>query len=306
MSKELYKSIIKTIAFFDIFDFPLKAEEVKKYLYKYNKNVHIKEIKGLLNESEDLEKIGDYYVLKNRLEIIRKRKENYFISEKLWMKTRQYMSYISKVPFVKMIAICNNLAYNNANYKSDIDLFIIIKDKHIWLSRFLISIILQFFGVRRYANKISGRFCLSFFISDKRLNLEDLQIIDEDIYFAYWIKNMRPIYGFETYNKFIEKNQFWVYEKYKLELKKKNTEDFYFKKESKSKIFFEFLFKRKCGKLLENFISKKFKKRTITKYKNIKDKSGTIISDDILKFHNKDKRKEYFEKWNKIIKNIIK
>jgi len=44
----LKTSLLKTIAFFDCFDFPLTAEEIRERLYRYDKPVHIKAVKGIL------------------------------------------------------------------------------------------------------------------------------------------------------------------------------------------------------------------------------------------------------------------
>ena len=83
----LQKSILQTIAFFDLFDFPLTAEEIKKYLYDYKDPVHIKEIKGTLEEMEGLEKFHEYYVFIGRGKLVDIRKARKFISEKFWGRT---------------------------------------------------------------------------------------------------------------------------------------------------------------------------------------------------------------------------
>ena len=159
----IQRSILQTIAFFDIFDFPLTAEEILSHLYCYKKSVHIKEIKGNLAIMEGVEKIHDYYVLKGRGRLIDMRKGKKFISEKFWGRVKQYGQYVSQTPFVEMVAVCNNLSYDNPTESSDIDLFIVIKKGRMWIARLIVSLILQFHGVRRHHDKIAGRFCLSFF-----------------------------------------------------------------------------------------------------------------------------------------------
>ena len=111
-----------------------------------------------MGEIEEVDKIHDYYVLNGRDKLVDIRKARKFIAEKFWGRTRQYGQYIVKVPFVKMVAVCNSLAYDNATEQSDIDLFIVIEKGRMWIARFLITLILQFHGVRRHGNKIAGGF----------------------------------------------------------------------------------------------------------------------------------------------------
>lgn len=303
INEKLKESILKTIQFFGIFKFPLTADEIKKHLYQYEKAVHIKEIKGTLNQIEGIEKIHDYHILKGKNEWVDLRKSHKFISEKLWGRVRQYSQYITQIPFVKMIAVCNNLAYDNANEKSDIDLFIVIKPNRMWTARILITAILQFFGVRRHGKKITGRFCLSFFVTEKKLNLKPHLIEPEDPYLAYWSTLMVPIFGKETYEKFKQENEKWLKEKYHLKFGETNQNAFPFEKRTWQKNFLEWILKGWVGNQIENLLKHLFKKRALKKSEKLNEKASVIISDDILKFHNLDRRKEYLEKWKKNLKS---
>jgi len=300
---KLQKSIFQTIAFFDLFDFPLTAEEIKEYLYKYDKPLHIKEIKGTLEEMETIEKIHDYFVLKGRSKLVDMRKARKFIAEKFWGRVRQYGQYIVKVPFVKMVAVCNNLAYDNPNELSDIDLFIVIKKGRMWTARLLITLILHFFGVRRHKNKIVGRFCLSFFVTPEAMKMEELSLKPKDPYLAYWTKLLMPIYGEETYKQFMTENEQWLKKEYGLNFENIENKKFTFHGQSNFKKIAEWILGGFIGNLIENILKKTFKKRTIQKSKNLGPESNVVVTDKILKFHNHDKRKEYCERWEKKVSN---
>lgn len=293
---DLKRSIINTISFFDIFSYPLTAEEIKKYLYKYKNPIHIKEIKGTIEEMEEIEKIHGYYVLKDRANLADTRKARKFLAEKLWGRTRQYCQYLTNVPFVEMIAACNSLAYDNPNEESDIDLFIVIKKDRMWFARTAITAILHFFGVRRHKNKIAGRFCLSFFTTPEKMDMSELELKPEDPYLAYWTKLLMPVYGEKAYADFVEKNKKWLKEKYALSFSAETPEKITFRNEKKIKKILEKALDGKLGDLTESAIKKLLKKRALKKAENLKDPSGTIISDDILKFHDEDMREKYREK----------
>lgn len=296
----LKESILKTIAYFDIFDFPLTAEEIKNYLYKHNNPIHIKEIKGVLVEMTEnglIERIRDYYLLKNRGKIVETRKTRKFISEKFWQRVNLYSKHMNSVPFVRMLAVCNNLAYNNASEESDIDLFIVIEPGRMWIARLIITAILQFHGVRRHGNKIKGRFCLSFFITTNKLNMEPLQIPNEDPYLAYWTQNLTPFYGKDVYHEFKRLNQDWLKDKYSLNFNEDSERYLCAIPKNKFKNFIEFVLNGKMGNLFEEFLKKTLKKKTLRSMNSLSSDADVIVNDDMLKFHNHDKRREYLKKF---------
>lgn len=272
-----------------------------EHLYNYSRPIHIKEVKGTLKEmveEDKLEELKEYFVLKGRGNITETRKTRKFIAEKYWSRTKLYGHYMRTVPFVKMVAICNNLSYDNPSEQSDIDLLIVIKPGRMWLARLIITLTLHFFGVRRHGKHTVGRFCLSFFITTNHLNMEKLQIKPEDPYLAYWTKLLTPIYGEKTYEDFKEENEKWLTEKYGLKLTD-NKKHLYVESESKLKKFFEWVLNGCIGNALENMLKKTFKKRTLRKMKHLGPEASIIVNDDILKFHNHDKRKDYYDKWIK-------
>ena len=251
---------------------------------------------------EGLEKFHEYYVFIGRGKLVDIRKARKFISEKFWGRTRQYCQYVVKVPFVRMVAVCNNLAYDNTTELSDIDLFIVVEKGRMWLARLFITLILQFYGVRRHGNKIAGRFCLSFFVTPNKLNMETLLIKPDDPYMAYWTRLMAPIYGKKTYQQFMEENKGWLKEKYGLTFPDISEKKFSFHGESRSKKFWEWVLKGWFGNFLELILKKTFKKKTLKKARQLGSEASVVVTDDMLKFHNKDRREEYLEKWENRLK----
>ena len=71
----------------------------------------------------------------------------------------------------------------------------------------------------------------------------------------------------------------------------------YLYRERKTKRFAEWLFNGWVGSFMEWLLKKTFKQKTLKNKERLGGESCVIVSDDILKFHNHDKRKEYYEKW---------
>ena len=220
------KGILKAIIYFDIFDFPLTIFEVWKYFYSPSpleglrrknsddQKISLLEIQEILEKSEALKDIIDrengFYFLKGREDIIKKRLERYNIAGKKFKRAKKIIKILSLIPFIRLIAVCNTLGYSNAREESDIDLFLITAKNRIWTARFWSALILKLFGLRPTKITIKDKICLSFFVSEDHLNISDLALKPEDIYFNYWLNQLVPIYDADNiYSGFIENNE-WV------------------------------------------------------------------------------------------------
>ncbi len=131
------------------------------------------------------------------------------VAEDLWRKVSRFVAPLRFCPFLEMVAVGNTLAFGVADGESDIDLFVVAKQGRIFLVRTFLTIYFQLLGVRRYGGKVAGRFCLSFFVTDDALNLDDIRLDDEDFYMLFWVLTLQPVIGGATYKRFVEENS-WV------------------------------------------------------------------------------------------------
>jgi hypothetical protein len=105
-----------------------------------------------------------------------------FVSRKRWI--------LNCLPFVKDVAICNNLSFGLASKYSDIDLFFILDSRRFFTARFFISVAFHFTRLRRHGNNVSKRFCLSFFVDENNLDFTEIRTGIDDFYLYYWFKNL--------------------------------------------------------------------------------------------------------------------
>ncbi|MCX7778720.1 MAG: hypothetical protein N2259_00525 [Patescibacteria group bacterium] len=316
---ELGKNIFKTIAWFDIFDYPLTAWEAYKWFFQ-SSNLNfstpkLEEIKEQLEKSEELKKLISYkygfYFLKWRDDLIRIRKQRYLIAEKKYQKLLKIAKFLALLPFIRLIAVANGLSYSNAKEEDDLDLFIITTKNRIWLTRFFSILILKIFKARPTLADKKDKICLNFFITEDSLNLENIMLEEKndlpDIYFIYWLAWLYPIYDDGIWERFVEKNQ-WI-KKY---LPNHFPQEPIVRRKIILKPFSRF-FKKFCEKIHSgsfNGLSEKFYRwlqlKIIPKHlKEMANKStSVIINDKILKFHDKDKREEYRKKfYEKVIRS---
>ncbi|MFA6435831.1 MAG: hypothetical protein WCW30_01705 [Candidatus Gracilibacteria bacterium] len=304
------QAVLATLAFFDLFDYPLTADETHRYLFKLEarpEHVHI-----ALRESKRIEPAGSYYQLFKpeiqNLSISREKNEQ--ISQKLWQKIDRFRWVFALTPYLRLAAVCNTLAFNNADEESDIDLLIVAQKNRLFLCRIILTFWMQILGIRRHGKKIKARFCLSFFITKEALDLSALQKGPLDLYFAYWLQLLKPIYGKkELAEQLTSANRSWL-------------KNFFFKPLPPSHEqlkpvsgFFEFLksiqekiLNTQLGENLETRLQKWQIRRAKQKRNALGisfDDTAIVIHENILKFHNIDRRTNIYEKWIKTLENYL-
>lgn len=299
----LQRSIRKTLTYFDIANFPLTKEELFVFLWQSPQINFSYFLEFLDSDSLGYESKGGYYFLPGRAEIIQRRQESLLISERKLRIARRAARLIQSVPFLKAVFVCNTVASEQASIDSDIDFFIIAAKNRIWIVRLLVTFILQLFGLRRRGDKIKDKICLSFYVTEDNLDMAQFRAVDEDIHFAFWIHQMLPLFDPENfYQKFLEANH-WI--KAYLPNSKTSSLSSYILLVPEGNIaklwkrIWQAMWRGRYGDLINN----EAKKLQLSKMKfsggnkDRKDDKGVVISDAVLKFHEKDTRRDYYNLW---------
>ncbi len=208
------------------------------------------------------------------------------IEEKLWQKVNRCIPYLKWVPFLRMVAVCNNLAFGKVDEKSDIDIFVVAKRGRLFTVRILVTLILHILGVRRHGGKVAGRFCLSFFVDDSFLDLSKIAI-ENDVYLAYWVASLKPIIDDGVSGEFWRENE-WVRNFFEGEAKYDVSRIL-----ARPSNIFAFLFPKFVESLLKRWQLKRARKKALTASAG----ADLMVEENILKFHNIDRRKYYRDKW---------
>jgi hypothetical protein len=310
--------ILNTIIYFDLFDYPLTLSEICKFLSTGGMeggSYTLLEIDECLTTSKKLKKFittkRGFYFLKGRGEIIDIRLERYALANPKFKIALRAINCLKYLPFVKFIAVCNNLAYSNAKAESDIDLFIITAKNRIWLVRFYSIFLMALLGLRPPKTKVKDKICLSFFVTEEALDLTQIKVGAEDIYLVFWLATLWPAYDRDNfYQKLIAANAWLLkylpnWQPVEPNLRYKAEDNYYNATLYNLK---EFVLKSFMGNWWENllkqiqlkFMSQKKKDLAVLGDKRV------IISDSILKFHENDRRMEYQEKFEKKREELLK
>ncbi|MFH1427934.1 MAG: hypothetical protein ABIG60_05425 [Patescibacteria group bacterium] len=324
------EAIVKTVAFFDMFDYPLTLFEIWQLVPTKCDLMDIisgltalKAVKPLVEEKDG------FYFLIGREEIIKIRLKRYNLTDKKFKKAIFIARIFKIIPWIKLIAVGNIIGSHNLARKSDIDLFIITESKRVWITRFFCVLITKAFGLRPKSGKKRNKICLSFFISEEALNIKELMLVKSlhykqtlfkelegyqalpednyfyhDIYFIYWLPGLVPIYDTShIYKKFILANS-WLEEflpnwsanslNYQRQVKKSNS------------WFYHDVVDLLLGGLDSRLQEKQINIMPKELINILNQDTRVVATENIIKLHANDRREEYRDKYNKKIYEIFK
>ncbi len=211
--------ILATLAYYDGFDYPLKAAEVLDHMVSFrhlgeneNKKADIRTVIGELNslvQSETAGHRGEYYFLFEREYLVPLRERREIITKKKINKTLDIMRWVRHIPFVQLVFASGSLSMRNTSELSDLDIFVVTKNGRIWLTTALMLLTFEILGSRRLPrHKLRRQMCANHFITDK-----SLQMKNKSIFTAQLFSQLLPIYvadksllnRFENENKWVKK-----------------------------------------------------------------------------------------------------
>lgn len=195
-------NILATLAYYDVFDFPLKEKEVFYFLVNLG-HLSVPESPRTPNFDEikaELEKLrgegvinfsGGFYFLFSRDYLVPLRLRREKIAKKKWKKVFRAIRWLKFLPYIRAVFASGSLAINNTDELGDLDILIVVRYGRIWLSRLLVSGLLSLIGMRRkYNEKIApDKVCPNHYITDKFL-----LIPYKSIYTAQTYINLKPIF----------------------------------------------------------------------------------------------------------------
>jgi hypothetical protein len=197
-SENLLHSIFHTLAYSDVFDYPLTAGEIHRYLTATKASPE--EIDRALAQERLFTRVGDYFTLRGREGIVATRKRRLAVAKRLWPKAVRYGRIIARLPFVRMVAVTGSLAMNNTDEGKDIDYMIVTVPGRLWMCRLLALV------VARVARLEGVSLCPNYLLSTNALELEE-----QSLYVAHELAQMIPLSGMDIYREIFCLNR-WVTE----------------------------------------------------------------------------------------------
>lgn len=193
-------SILKTLAYYNIFNYPLTREEIVSLMDADYSEKEIADAFQLLERDELIFQIDGFFSLYNTPFLAQRRKRG---NEKAagQLKTAAKVGrFLSRFPYVRAVAISGSLSKNFADDESDIDFFIITSKNRLWIARTFMHLFkkLTFLvGKQHY-------FCMNYYLDETGLELKE-----KNIYTATEAITAIPLQGDTAFTNFILAND-WI------------------------------------------------------------------------------------------------
>lgn len=187
--RALERAIVQTVAYADVFDYPLTAEEIHRYLIGLQASRAA--VRAALSTSSVLAGLlarnGRYITLAGRESAIETRRERAAVSSAYWVRAVRYGRVLGGMPFVRMVAVTGALAMDNVA-DADIDYLVVTEPGRLWVCRALVV------GIVRAAAMRGVTLCPNYFLSENALVLEE-----RNLFTAHEVTQMVPIAGMSSY-----------------------------------------------------------------------------------------------------------
>ena len=200
-------AIIKTLAYADIFNYPLTLSEIHRWLI-HSRSISFNQLSSNLSY-QLIFSANSYFHLPNRQQLVKLRQQRLRFSQLKLTQAQKASDYLKLIPFIKLIAITGALAMNNSKKNDDIDFIIISSPNRLWLTRLLAILILELLRLRRRPRSAFSpdKICLNLFLTQSHLTLPSAQ---RNLYTAHELCQLRPLYNQDsTYQKLLLANP-WV------------------------------------------------------------------------------------------------
>jgi hypothetical protein len=184
----LEQAIVRTLVYADLFDFPLTADEI----YRYLEGMCVPAAAVTYHLENGLRAYlwyqSPYYGLPGREDGAATRRRRVARARQLWSDAGRYGRFLAHFPFVRMVAVTGSLAVNNPHRQADIDYLIVTENGRLWLCRAFVILLV------RLAAQCGVVLCPNYLLSQQALYFPD-----HNLYAAHELTQMVPLSGLDVY-----------------------------------------------------------------------------------------------------------
>lgn len=204
------KAALCTLAYADVFDYPLTSEELYQFLIaeeRISPSSFRQSFMRIIANEKRIDTKKKYFFLRDREEIVSIRKKREKWSKGKIAITQKVASWLRFIPTIKMVAVTGALAMKNSQKEDDIDILIVTAKNRLWLTRLITVLLIEVVAQRRRPGdkKFADKICLNMFLDENHLAIP---VKERDLFSAHEVCQMEVLWEKEgVYRKFLKENQ---------------------------------------------------------------------------------------------------
>ena len=188
-------AILRTVLYSDLFNYPLTRDELRRGLFDLALDAAA--IERALAASDllrgALEERDGYVFVTGRSVLVEERRAGERNARELRARHGRTLSWLSRLPFVRLVAISGAVAFGNA-HDDDVDVFFVTAANRVWTVCLLVTALTRLAGARR-------AICANYFLDERSLDLAD-----RDLYTAHQLVHLEPFAGIDAYRSLVGAN----------------------------------------------------------------------------------------------------
>lgn len=185
----LDEQILRTLLYYDIFNYPLRAEEVVRFLgMRESESVVISRLLHLCNQ-KNIFQFGALFSLSNNDASAKRRLKGNAEAERLLALAKKRAKLIAMFPFVRAVMASGSLSKGFMDENSDLDFFIVTAPNRLWIARTLLVVYKRFFLFNSHKY-----FCVNYFVDEYHLEIEE-----KNLFTATELATVIPLWGAQHY-----------------------------------------------------------------------------------------------------------
>jgi hypothetical protein len=169
---QLRPSILKVIAYFDLFNYPVSLEDIVYFLDTEAEEYPVKRELDTLIKEGCLFRTGPYYSLQNDPTLGDKRNDSCRRADALLPIAEKGARLLFQFPFVRGVFISGSLSKRCAEEKEDVDYFIVTSANRLWIAR----TIMHLFKKLTYLRGHQHRYCMNYYVDEEALEIREKNI----------------------------------------------------------------------------------------------------------------------------------
>jgi hypothetical protein len=190
-------AILATLAYFDLFQYPLTEREIYFFLSRHIPPPAFEHALGALLAEGRVFSVDGFYSLRNDPALVHRRRSGNALAARMLGTADRITALLSHFPFVRAVGVSGSLSKQYADKDSDIDLFIITAPGRLWIARTLLH------GLKKVSFLLRRQdwFCMNYFIDETAL-----RIPEQNLYTAIEIVTLLPLRGAGVFTAFRKAN----------------------------------------------------------------------------------------------------